>query len=221
MGLLSERNQRNKLAYVRPHLTLPYLGHTYQTHSHTNSTRSTSASTIAGVEPVNTSSPRSAAHPRTVPSLTAPPRRLGPTRATFASSSRAFHSSFQPHCSSTSILTSHRRNALCSAVLSDGSQSLTLRYPGSSNLVQTDQGNFNDKLLSYQCFKEEEEVEEPSVPTSSPVTTVIPIPTEAPVVVQPPTEQPFMPTDVLTEELPSPTDVPTKKDPVDETPSSD
>ena len=106
-------------------------------------------------------------------------------------------------------------------MLSDGSQSLTLRYPGSSNLVQTDQGNFNDKLLSYQCFKEEEEVEEPSVPTSSPVTTVIPIPTEAPVVVQPPTEQPFMPTDVLTEELPSPTDVPTKKDPVDETPSSD
>jgi hypothetical protein len=79
-------------------------------------------------------------------------------------------------------------------VLSDGSQSLTLHYPGSPNLVQTEKGNFNDKLLSYQCFKE---VGEEPAPAPVPTTTVIPVPTEAPIVVLPPTE-----------ELPSPTDAP-------------
>jgi hypothetical protein len=115
------------------------------------------------------------------------------------------------------MLTSHYSNAFCSAVLSDGSQSLTLHHPGSSNLVQTEKGNFNDKLLSYQCFKED--IKEPSVPTSSPSTTVIPVPTEAPVVVLPPTEESPAPTDVLTEELPSPTDVPNEEDSLDTKPS--
>jgi hypothetical protein len=90
-------------------------------------------------------------------------------------------------------------------VLSDGSQSLTIHYPGSPNLVQTEKGNFNDKLLSYQCFKE---VVEPA-PAPVPTTTVIPVPTDAPVVVLPPTEQPPVTTEIVTEELPSPTDVPT------------
>jgi hypothetical protein len=86
-------------------------------------------------------------------------------------------------------------------VLSDGSQSLTLHYPGSPNLVQTEKGNFNDKLLSYQCFKE---VDEEPAPAPVPTTTVIPIPTEAPVVVLPSTEEPPSPTDVpLVNEAPS------------------
>ncbi|KAL1601093.1 hypothetical protein SLS59_005763 [Nothophoma quercina] len=47
-------------------------------------------------------------------------------------------------------------NALCAPIASDGSDSLTLTYPGTDNLSATQKGNFNDRLLSYNCFKEEE-----------------------------------------------------------------
>ena len=47
-------------------------------------------------------------------------------------------------------------NALCAPIASDGSDSLTLTYPGTDNLSATKKGNFNDRLLSYNCFKEEE-----------------------------------------------------------------
>ncbi|KAH6618856.1 hypothetical protein C7974DRAFT_401019 [Boeremia exigua] len=45
-------------------------------------------------------------------------------------------------------------NAFCQPLASDGSDALTLHHPGSANLIQTDKGNLNDRLLSYHCFKE-------------------------------------------------------------------
>ncbi|KAF1962745.1 hypothetical protein CC80DRAFT_96887 [Byssothecium circinans] len=44
------------------------------------------------------------------------------------------------------------KNALCSDV--DGKSSITLTHPGSPNLLDTEKGDFNDALLSYQCFKQ-------------------------------------------------------------------
>ncbi|OAL50106.1 hypothetical protein IQ07DRAFT_509913, partial [Pyrenochaeta sp. DS3sAY3a] len=49
------------------------------------------------------------------------------------------------HCTCT--------NAFCRSLLSDGSDTLELDYPGSSNLLDTKNGNFNDKINSYLCFK--------------------------------------------------------------------
>lgn len=58
--------------------------------------------------------------------------------------------------SATSLLiTSSNSNALCAPLASDGSDSLPLSYPGAENLVDTIKGDFNDRLLSYQCFREE------------------------------------------------------------------
>lgn len=45
------------------------------------------------------------------------------------------------------------RNAFCRSLLSDGSDTLELDYPGSSNLLDTKNGDFNDKINSYLCFK--------------------------------------------------------------------
>lgn len=46
-------------------------------------------------------------------------------------------------------------NALCASIMSDGSDSLTLSYPGTPDLGNTEKGDFNDRLLSYSCFREE------------------------------------------------------------------
>lgn len=57
---------------------------------------------------------------------------------------------------------SHRRkltphsNAFCAPILSDGSDSFGLAYPGSDNLGFTEKGDFNDRLLSYQCFRDDD-----------------------------------------------------------------
>jgi hypothetical protein len=53
------------------------------------------------------------------------------------------------------LVANNTRDAYCSAILSDGSDSLTLTYPGSDNLLVTEKGDFNDRVLSYQCFKAE------------------------------------------------------------------
>ena len=47
-------------------------------------------------------------------------------------------------------------NALCAPIASNGSDSLILTYPGTDNLSVTEKGDFNDRLLSYNCFKEED-----------------------------------------------------------------
>ncbi|KAF3048123.1 hypothetical protein E8E12_010588 [Didymella heteroderae] len=49
-----------------------------------------------------------------------------------------------------------RRNAVCAPLASDGSDTLSLTYPGTDNLGFTAKGDFNDRLLSYQCFREED-----------------------------------------------------------------
>ncbi|KAF1924631.1 uncharacterized protein M421DRAFT_424512 [Didymella exigua CBS 183.55] len=56
-------------------------------------------------------------------------------------------------------------NAVCAPIASDGSDALTLSFPGSANLMQTDKGDFNDRLLSYQCFREDKV--EPSPPETA------------------------------------------------------
>ena len=33
---------------------------------------------------------------------------------------------------------------------------MTLKYPGNDNIGFTAKGNFNDRLLSYQCFRDED-----------------------------------------------------------------
>lgn len=48
------------------------------------------------------------------------------------------------------------RNAVCAPLASNGSDTLTLTYPGTDNLGATEKGDFNDRLLSYQCFREEQ-----------------------------------------------------------------
>ncbi|KAL1644124.1 hypothetical protein SLS61_008954 [Didymella pomorum] len=47
-------------------------------------------------------------------------------------------------------------NAVCDPIASDGSDTLSLKYPGNDNIGFTAKGNFNDRLLSYQCFTDED-----------------------------------------------------------------
>lgn len=54
------------------------------------------------------------------------------------------------------LFTNGLSNAFCSAILSDGSDALGLGYPGSDNLGFSEKGNFNDRLLSYQCFLDDD-----------------------------------------------------------------
>ncbi|KAF2639351.1 hypothetical protein P280DRAFT_59405 [Massarina eburnea CBS 473.64] len=44
------------------------------------------------------------------------------------------------------------KNGVCRDLT--GTDSITLVHPGSPNLLSTERGNFNDALLSYQCWKE-------------------------------------------------------------------
>ncbi|CAO2650978.1 Nn.00g092750.m01.CDS01 [Neocucurbitaria sp. VM-36] len=44
-------------------------------------------------------------------------------------------------------------NSYCRPLASDGSDTLGLTYPGNANLLVTENGNFNDKVYSYLCFK--------------------------------------------------------------------
>ncbi|KZM21482.1 uncharacterized protein EKO05_0006303 [Ascochyta rabiei] len=44
-------------------------------------------------------------------------------------------------------------NSFCATLTTDRSETLTLSYPGSDNLGFTEQGDFNDRVLSYSCFK--------------------------------------------------------------------
>lgn len=46
-----------------------------------------------------------------------------------------------------------KSNAYCRPLAIDGSDTLELSYPGNSNLLVTEKGNFNDKVYSYLCFK--------------------------------------------------------------------
>ncbi|KAJ8107861.1 hypothetical protein OPT61_g8575 [Boeremia exigua] len=46
-------------------------------------------------------------------------------------------------------------NAFCAPLASDGSDTLSLSYPGTDNLLVTQKGDYNDRLHSYQCFREE------------------------------------------------------------------
>ncbi|KAJ4381074.1 hypothetical protein N0V86_003421 [Didymella sp. IMI 355093] len=46
-------------------------------------------------------------------------------------------------------------NAFCAPIASDRSDQLTLTYPGTDNLGFTSKGDFNDRLLSYQCFRDD------------------------------------------------------------------
>ena len=55
------------------------------------------------------------------------------------------------------FLTKPARNSYCRALASDGSDLLTLQYPGVGNLLATENGDWNDRVYSYQCFREEEE----------------------------------------------------------------
>lgn len=45
------------------------------------------------------------------------------------------------------------RNSYCKKEASNGSDFLSLSWPGNPDLRSTDKGNLNDKLLSYVCFK--------------------------------------------------------------------
>lgn len=56
---------------------------------------------------------------------------------------------------SSRILTLAHSNAVCAPIASDGSDALALTFPGNDNLGFTAKGDFNDRLLSYQCFREE------------------------------------------------------------------
>ena len=127
--------------------------------------RYTTAKTTPGVAHANTSSPHSAATPRSALRSMAAHRLLVLIQATTVSSTRMssislFLSSSPPLPLSVLILNSlailtFYSNALCAPIASDGSDSLTLTYPGTDNLSATQKGNFNDRLLSYNCFKEE------------------------------------------------------------------
>lgn len=55
-------------------------------------------------------------------------------------------------------LTTMQSNALCSRILSDSSDFLALTYPGTGDLRTTYKGDFNDRILSYQCFKNDSSV---------------------------------------------------------------
>jgi len=37
---------------------------------------------------------------------------------------------------------------------SDGKDSITLKDPGSDNLFATEEGDWNDQILGFQCYKE-------------------------------------------------------------------
>lgn len=94
-----------------------------------------------------------------------------PTRGTTASSSRKSSPSSNhlppspslpalPFTPTKRILPSPyiltpRSNAVCAPIASDQSDTLSLTYPGTDNLVSTAKGNYNDRLLSYQCFRNE------------------------------------------------------------------
>jgi hypothetical protein len=39
--------------------------------------------------------------------------------------------------------------------MSNGSDFLTLVYPGTANLLSTEKGSFNDRIYSYQCLESE------------------------------------------------------------------
>jgi hypothetical protein len=49
--------------------------------------------------------------------------------------------------------TNGSRNAVCRD-LTDGKDSITLKDPGSDNLLVTEEGSWNDQILSFQCYKE-------------------------------------------------------------------
>ena len=44
------------------------------------------------------------------------------------------------------------RNAVCRD-FNDGKDSITFKNPGSDNLLVTDEGDWNDQILGFQCFK--------------------------------------------------------------------
>ncbi|KAF1851907.1 uncharacterized protein K460DRAFT_43708 [Cucurbitaria berberidis CBS 394.84] len=44
-------------------------------------------------------------------------------------------------------------NGYCRSLANDGLDTLILTYPGNSNLLVTEKGDFNDKFHSYLCFK--------------------------------------------------------------------
>ncbi|KAF2624247.1 hypothetical protein BU25DRAFT_424328 [Macroventuria anomochaeta] len=56
-------------------------------------------------------------------------------------------------------------NAFCAPIASDGSDTLTLTYPGNDNLGFTEKGDFNDRLLSYNCFEDEYFTLDPEIGT--------------------------------------------------------
>lgn len=48
------------------------------------------------------------------------------------------------------------RNAYCRPLSSDGSDFIQLKYPGNGNVLETYNGDFNDKINSYFCLPEAE-----------------------------------------------------------------
>ncbi|KAF2675948.1 hypothetical protein K458DRAFT_323206, partial [Lentithecium fluviatile CBS 122367] len=44
-------------------------------------------------------------------------------------------------------------NAVCRD-FNDGNDSIALKYPGSDDLCETDEGDFNDQLRAFQCFRD-------------------------------------------------------------------
>lgn len=47
-------------------------------------------------------------------------------------------------------------NAYCRPLSSDGSDFIQLKYPGNGNVLETYNGDFNDKINSYFCLPEAE-----------------------------------------------------------------
>ncbi|KAF2130803.1 hypothetical protein P153DRAFT_286979, partial [Dothidotthia symphoricarpi CBS 119687] len=47
-------------------------------------------------------------------------------------------------------------NAFCRRLASDGSDNISVSYPGEPNLLDTHAGNWNDKVRSYNCFKDDD-----------------------------------------------------------------
>lgn len=91
------------------------------------------------------------------------PARLVRIPGFTASSTRTFYlplilQSPSPHISiSACVLTDFDlRNALCTSLTSDFSDALGLHYPGSPDLRTTQKGDFNGRVLSYQCFEHDE-----------------------------------------------------------------
>ncbi|KAJ4991132.1 hypothetical protein SVAN01_03482 [Stagonosporopsis vannaccii] len=63
------------------------------------------------------------------------------------------------------ILTLPRSNAFCTPLASDGTDALPLSFPGTGDLTTTQKGDYDGRLLSFQCFREatEDSEEEPGL----------------------------------------------------------